>query len=110
MTQANILLFIFVIFLLLCIASIIFMFISIGKQGDELRKMIIQKTSANTFYIAIGLLLFDVIERVSTAFVNFTPHPANSFIRLAMLSFTYVILLAYYKHKFGLTHHEKYNS
>ena len=53
-------LFLLLIFLILIAA----MFISLARQGDERRRMIVQTASANTFAVTVLYLLFCFIEGI----------------------------------------------
>lgn len=48
------------------------MFVSLGRQGDERRRMIVTQAAAWSFVVAVGGLLLDVVEGVvrSAAFPN----------------------------------------
>lgn len=87
---------------ILCLLVIITMFVSLGKQGDERRKMIIGKTSANSFIVMALYLLICVIERAINSFAQgLSSEEINPLIMLTILSMVYTIQLLYFKRKYG---------
>lgn len=97
----------FVIFLVLDILAIAAMMVSIGKSGDEMRKMIIEKAAANTFYITIGLFIFDNLMNIIHSFSHISMTEVNPFSRLVVLSFIFLFQLMFLKRRNGLTRHGK---
>lgn len=88
--------------LLLCLCLIIVMFISLAKQGDERRKMIISKTSTYTFGVMVGFLVISVVEGIVISFSQGAPTKGiNPFIMLSVLAVIYTTLLLYFKKKHG---------
>ena len=101
--STNFLLTLFFIFLIAMLALIIFMFISLGKQGDERRKMIVEKASAKTFCIMVGYLLFCIAENFfrvvsgnDLSIQNIYP-----FVPLTVIAMIYALQLFYHKKKYG---------
>lgn len=93
----------FFIFLLVLIALNVAMFISLGKQGDERRKAIVGKASANAFAITVLYLLYCVVENILLVATrkNLSPDGMNPFIMLSVLAMIYYVFLVYYKKKYG---------
>ena len=84
-----------VIILLLCTllasaAAIIAMLVSLSRQGDERRRMIVEKASARSFLYTVPLLLLSALVIGYAALVF-----------LGIIAALYAINLAYYKKKFG---------
>lgn len=91
-------LFLLLIFLILIVA----MFISLARQGDERRRMIVQTASANTFSVTVLYLLFCAIEGVVRSIVRGEPmEEMNPIVTLTVISIIYSIELFYYKRKYG---------
>lgn len=93
----------FFIFLLVLITLNVAMFISLGKQGDERRKAIVGKASANAFAVTVVYLLYCVAENIFLVATrkNLSPEGMNPFIMLSVLAIIYYVFLVYYKKKFG---------
>ena len=91
-------LFLLLIFLILIVA----MFISLARQGDERRRMIVQTASANTFAVTVVYILFCAIEGVVRSIVRGEPmEEMNPIVTLTVISIIYSIELFYYKRKYG---------
>ena len=91
-------LFLLLIFLILIVA----MFISLAKQGDERRRMIVQTTSANTFAVSVVYILFCAIEGIIRSIAHGEPmEEMNPIVTLTVISIIYSIELFYYKRKYG---------
>lgn len=93
----------FAIFLLVLIALHIAMFISLGKQGDERRKAIVGKASANAFAVTVLYLLYCVAENIFLVVTrkNLSPDGMNPFIVLSVIAIIYAVFIVYYKKKYG---------
>ncbi len=88
--------------LLLIIAVNLAMFVSLGKQGDERRKAIVQKASSNTFSIVVLYILFSIIENIFSTVTQSKPvESMNPIILLTVISIIYAVQLIYYKRKLG---------
>ena len=89
--------------LLIFFAMIIVMLVSLGKQGDERRKMIVGKASANTLVAVVGYLLICIIaDAIRGGAVRLLSTEGNSsLVTLTVIAFVYVAHLIYYKKKFG---------
>lgn len=91
------------IFLLVLVALIAAMFVSLARQGDERRRLIIEKASTGTFAVTVLYLLFCVAERVYQA-VSRPDVPLeglNPFVTLAVIAMIYAAELFYFKRKYG---------
>ena len=62
------------ILLLIFLILIVVMFVSLAKQGDERRRMIVQTASANTFAVTVLYLLFCFIAGVLFSFITLCFH------------------------------------
>lgn len=86
----------------LFIAMNIAMFISLGKQGDERRKAIIEKSSASTFAVVVVYILYCVVEGVVKSIARgVAVEGMNPFVTLTVIAMIYTAHLLYYKKKFG---------
>lgn len=56
--------------LLILLALILSMFISLGRQGDERRRLIVEKASFGTLSITAIYLLFEIFERMVLVFTG----------------------------------------
>lgn len=91
-------LFLLLIFLILIVA----MFISLARQGDERRRMIVQTASANTFAVTVVYILFCAIEGVVRSIVRGEPmEEMNPIVTLMTIAITYTFELFYFKRKYG---------
>lgn len=91
-------LFLLLIFLILIVA----MFISLARQGDERRRMIVQTTSANTFAVTVVYILFCAIEGVVRSIVRGEPmEEMNPIVTLMTIAITYTFELFCFKRKYG---------
>lgn len=99
----NILFVLFIIFLLTIIGITIFMFISLAKQGDERREMIVGKASTKTFVIIVLYMAFYVVKNIYLILsgTNLSPYGMDPFVTLTTISLIYVIVLFYHKKKYG---------
>lgn len=102
MRSVTILLGIWVLFMLVMVGMIAYMIATIGKQGDERRRMIIRQAAANCFYVTVGLYLFDIIRNLWTSIVEgVATRPGTPFARLAVLAIFFVLQLVYFDRKYG---------
>ena len=91
-------LFLLLIFLILIVA----MFISLARQGDERRRMIVQTASANTFAVTVVYILFCAIEGVVRSIVRGEPmEEMNPIVTLMTIAINYTFELFYFKRKYG---------
>ncbi len=78
------------------------LFVSLGRQGDERRRMIVQKASAHTLCVLVAYLVLCVVEDfVRGAFLDLAADPLNPFVLLTVIAMVYFAHLLYYKRKFG---------
>lgn len=101
--STNVTLALFSVFLIAILALIIAMFVSLGKQGDERRKIIVEKSSTNTLAVTVLYLLFCVIENIVNVLTrrDLSPDDMNPFITLTVIALIYAALLVYFKKKYG---------
>ena len=93
----NLILISFGVFLLALLALDIAMIISLLKPGDERKQLIVWKASAFTLLVAVGGLVFDIIE----AIVKAEAMTINPFIELSVIAMAYCISLLVFKKKHG---------
>lgn len=91
----------FVLFILLSLIAA--MFLSLGRQGDERRRLIVEKSSFGTLFITVLYLLFEILERMVLIFTgrDLSPAGINPFILLTVVSVIYMGNLIWYKRKYG---------
>ena len=88
--------------LLIILILIVAMFISLARQGDERRRMIVQTASANTFAVTVVYILFCAIEGVVRSIVRGEPmEEMNPIVTLMTIAITYTFELFYFKRKYG---------
>ena len=97
MTMTEIGLLAFGVFLLLLIVLDVGMIVSLVRQGDERRQMVVWKTSTYTLLGASGALVLDIIENL----VRSQPMAVNPFIYLASTATIYFVVLMIYRKKYG---------
>ena len=93
----------FLIILLIIIAVIIAMFISLAKQGDERRDMIVGKASTQTFAVVVVYVAFNVVKDIYQVLTgaDLSHEGINPFVMLTTISLIYAIELIYHKKKYG---------
>ena len=92
----------FQVIFLLCVISIASMVVSLSRQGDERRQMILTQASSQTLYITVALLILTNLEQIIRIFSGNGPSQGmNPFIFLAVISLVYAVCLHHYKKKFG---------
>lgn len=74
------------------------LFVSLGRQGDERRRMIVQKASANTLAVVALYLAADFARDVVG---GRRMEGVNAFVLLTVIAVVYFAHLLYYKRKFG---------
>lgn len=88
--------------MVLLLAANAAMFISLGRQGDERRKAIVEKAGAGTFSVTVVYLLFCIIEEVWRSASSGVPMEGKSpFTLLTLLSIVFLCHLLWYKRKYG---------
>lgn len=88
-------------FFLACWAAIGAVFVSLARQGDERRKMIVGRAAAACFPVFLLYLAFHVAEDVYLSVTGGEPDGVNPFSTLLVFSVLYAIELLYYKRKYG---------
>lgn len=93
----------FCIFLLSVIAIIITMFVSLTKQEDERRRMIVEKSSTKTFAIMVLYFLMCIAENIFKVVSgnDLSPEGMNPFVTLIVVAVVYIVELFYHKKKYG---------
>ena len=88
--------------LLVLIAVDVRLFISLGRQGDERRRMIVGRASASSFFVAVAYLLFCVGENVYRGTVlGLSARALNPFAVLSVLAIVYSVLFFYYNRRYS---------
>lgn len=90
--------------LLLCvlaITSMAAMFISIKKRGDERRKMIVEKSCANTLFITLIYLGVTSVLKILMVFAADSDFDINPITTMTIISVIYLLQVCYYKRKYG---------
>lgn len=85
----------------LAVIAMVSMLISIRKDGDERRKMIVQKSCANTLIFALIYLLLTSILKVLAVFMLDDDFDINPISTMAIISVIYLLQVRHYKKKFG---------
>ena len=92
----------FLLFLALLLALNVGMLISLGRQGDERRRMIVGRASANTFFVTVAYLCFRVGENLYLGMARGLPAQGlDPFVTLSVLAIMYTVQLVYFKRRFG---------
>ena len=92
----------FFLFLALLLALNVGMILSLGRQGDERRRMIVSRASANTFFITVAYLCFRVGENLYRGIAQGLPAQGlDPFVTLSVLAILYAVQLLYFKRRFG---------
>ncbi len=101
--RTELVLVVFFLFLLSAVGLILRMFVSLAKQEDERRKMIVEKASATTFAIVVLYLLFCVGERIwlIASGRELAPQGINPFVLLTVTAVLYGVQLFRYRRKYG---------
>lgn len=88
---------------MLTVTAIIFMFVSLAKQGDERRNMIVGKASTKTFVIFVLYVAFFVVRNMYKILsgIDLSPEGMNPFVTLVTISLIYIVELIYHKKKYG---------
>lgn len=101
--STNFILALFFAFLLAMTALIISMLVSLGRQGDERRKMIVEKASTKTFAITVGYLLLCIAENAFSVLSgrDLSIREINPYVTLSVIAMVYALELFYHKRKYG---------
>lgn len=98
--STHIILILFAIFLLACLASIAFMFVSLTKKGDERRQVVIAKASTWSFLVVMGSIVIRIIMRLSGISQDGS-YVSALFSTLVGGSIVFLISLMYYRKRYG---------
>lgn len=95
-------LFCFGIFLLLMLGAIVSMLVSLGREGDERRRMIVEKAGTGAF-ATLGLyLLFTAVKSTARSFLQGGPvEKLDPVVMLMVAAVIYGVHLLYFKKKYG---------
>ena len=96
-TWENFFLIMFGLFLLASILLDVAMVVSLVRQGDERRQLIVWKAGAFTLLITVLTQVFDVVEAV----VRAQKLQSNPFIDLSVTALTYFVVLLVLKKRYG---------
>ena len=91
---------------LLCLmgmlAAIVAMVVSLARQGDERRRMIVAKAGLNTLCVVVAYLFFCVVEGVVVSVRGGAPaEDLDPFVTLVVIAMIYAAQLFYFKRKYG---------
>ncbi len=92
------------LFILVILLSLIAaMFVSLGRQGDERRRLIVEKSSFSTLSILTLYLLFEILERIILVLAGreLSPNGLNPFTLLTLTAVIYTACLIWFKRKYG---------
>lgn len=93
----NIVVFLFVAFLLLLIVLDISMIASLIRTGDERRQLIVWKASTFTLLVVVLGFVFDIVHSL----IQNEAMLINPFIKLSVTAMLYLLALLYYKKRHG---------
>lgn len=91
---------------LLCLmgmlAAIAAMVVSLARQGDERRRLIVAKAGLNTLCVVVAYLFFCVVEGVVVSVRSGAPaEDLDPFVTLVVIAMIYAAQLFYFKRKYG---------
>ena len=91
---------------LLCLmgmlAAIVAMVVSLARQGDERRRLIVAKAGLNTLCVVVAYLFFCVVEGVVVSVRSGAPaEDLDPFVTLVVIAMIYAAQLFYFKRKYG---------
>ena len=76
--------------------------VSLGRQGDERRRMIVAKAGLNTLCVVVAYLFFCVVEGVVVSVRSGAPaEDLDPFVTLVVIAMIYAAQLFYFKRKYG---------
>lgn len=83
-------------------ALIVAMVVSLAKQGDERRRMIVEKAGLNTLCVVVAYLFFCVVEGIVVSVRLGAPaEKLNPFVTLVVIATVYAAELFYFRRKYG---------
>ncbi|NHC43215.1 hypothetical protein G6549_25340 [Bacillus sp. MM2020_1] len=89
--------------ILISLGLIVYLFISLSKQGDELQKHIKDKSVIQTFYFTIFyLVIISIPKMLYVDFIRGGKFGLNPFAVLAMISVYFLLALMINKKKYGV--------
>lgn len=92
----------FGLFLVAILAVDVGVLVSLGWQGDERRRLIVQKAGFNTFAVVVLYVLFCVVENMVNGLVRGLPGESmNPIILLTVMAIIYAGQLIYFKKRYG---------
>ena len=91
---------------LLCLmgmlAAIVAMVVSLARQGDERRRLIVATAGLNTLCVVVAYLFFCVVEGVVVSVRSGAPaEDLDPFVTLVVIAMIYAAQLFYFKRKYG---------
>ena len=91
---------------LLCLmgmlAAIAAMVVSLARQGDERRRLIVAKAGLNTLCVVVAYLFFCVVEGVVVSVRSGAPaEDLDHFVTQVVIAMIYAAQLFYFKRKYG---------
>ena len=95
--MTDILMILFLLFVLSLIVLDISMLISLIKPGDERKQMVVWKASAYTLLAAVGAMVINIIHNI----IQTDAMQINPFTQLAATAIIYFFFLLYYKKQYG---------
>lgn len=93
----NVIMILFVGFVIALVALDVGMVISLVKPGDERKQMVVWKASTYTLLATVGAMLINVIEKIAKT----EAIAINPFTQLSATAIIYFVFLMYYKRKYG---------
>ena len=92
----------FGLFLVAILAADVGVLVSLGRQGDERRRLIVYKASFNSFGIVVIYVMVSALENVVNVLVRDLPgENLNPFILLTVMAVIYAGELYYCKKRYG---------
>ena len=86
----------------LALGGILWMFVSLGRQGDERRRMIVTQAAAWSFVVMAGAMALEVVEQVVRSAALGQPMSFTSpLVRLMVMSWVYFISLGCLRRRHG---------
>ncbi len=93
----NVIMILFMGFIIALVALDVGMVISLVKPGDERKQMVVWKASTYTLLATVGAMLINVIEKIAKT----EAIAINPFTQLGATAIIYFVFLMYYKRKYG---------
>ena len=93
----NVIMILFMGFIIALVTLDVGMVISLVKPGDERKQMVVWKASTYTLLATVGAMLINVIEKIAKT----EAIAINPFTQLGATAIIYFVFLMYYKRKYG---------